>query len=311
MAVGRRPKRSNPHAQRMTFVCELGNCPHCGTRLSAEGCGSHSNKTVQTLTGEWRRTYRSSVIAYSRLCPNASCRAFGEHFHAAGHLRVSPPYSTYGMDVIAWVGMLREREHKQFVEIQALLNQQGVAIKDWSVGRLYRLFLALLEGTWPQGHKHLVRAAQQHGGLILMADGLAPEGTGAQLYVLWEVFSGMPVSGMLIEQADTAHLTTWLRGCQELIGDLPVLALLSDQEKALGAALRTIWSSVPHQLCQMHFLQNLSAPMHRADQRLRQTLQDHVGPLPPVADLEGEESCRRITHRESTPDAAGGKGAHG
>jgi hypothetical protein len=215
------------------------------------------------------------------------------------------------MDVIAWVGILREREHKQFSEIQALLNQRGVAINDWSVGHLYRLFLALLEGTWPQGHESLVQAAQRHGGLILMADGLAPEGAGSQLYVLWEVFSGIPISGMLIDQADTVHLTAWLRGCQELIGDLPVLALLSDQEKALGAALQTIWPSAPHQLCQMHFLQNLSAPMHRADQALRQTLQDHLSPLPPVPDLEDEEASRRVTQRESIPDAAGGKGANG
>jgi hypothetical protein len=54
------------------------------------------------------------------------------------------------MDVIAFVGIQRDREHKQFAEIQGLLNERGVAINDWSVGRLYRLFLALVEGTWPQ-----------------------------------------------------------------------------------------------------------------------------------------------------------------
>jgi hypothetical protein len=32
------------------------------------------------------------------------------------------------LDVIALVGTRHEREHKQFTEIRALLNEQGVAI---------------------------------------------------------------------------------------------------------------------------------------------------------------------------------------
>jgi hypothetical protein len=140
-----------------------------------------------------------------------------------------------------------------------------------------------------------------------MADGLAPDGEGPQLYVLWEVLSGTPVSGMLIDQADTSHLTDWLTGCRDLTGHLPVLALLSDKEKALVTALRTVWSEVPHQLCQMHFLNNLSEPVHRADQQLRQTLRDHLCSLPAVPDLAVEEVTARIDHLLSGSDTVGEK----
>ena len=107
MGVGRRPKRHNPNAERLTYTCELECCPHCGERLSAAGCSTHSNKTVQTLAGEFY------VVAYSRVCPNPACDAYGTHFHAGGHLQVSPPYSTYGLDVIAFFGIQRDRENKQ------------------------------------------------------------------------------------------------------------------------------------------------------------------------------------------------------
>ena len=304
MAEKRRPKRRNPKAERLTFVCELECCPKCGERLSSEGCAAHSDKTVQTLDGDF------FVVAYSRVCQKPECDAYGTHFHAGGHLRVSPPYCTYGLDVIAFVGIQRDREHKQFPEIQGLLNERGVAINDWSVGRLYRLFLALIEGTWPQRRERMEAAAAKHGGLILMADGLAPDGEGPQLYVLWEVLSGTPISGMLIDQADTSHLTEWLTGCRDLTGDLPVLALLSDKEKALVAALRTVWSEVPHQLCQMHFMKNLSAPVHRADQKLRQTLRDRLCSLPAVPDLAAEETTTRIDHLVSGADTLGGKRRH-
>ena len=301
MAVGRRPKRSNPNAERLTFICELEQCPKCGERLSSVGSTAHSDKTVQTLSGELY------VVAYSRICRTPECDAYGTHFHAGGHLRVSPPYSTYGLDVIAFVGIQREREHKQFTEIEELLNQRGVQVNDSSVGRLYRLFLALVEGTWPKRRERLAAAAKQHGGLILMADGLSPDGAGPQLYVLWEVFSGTPISGMLIDQADERHLSDWLSECRDLIDGLPVLALLSDQEKALVSALRAVWSTAVHQLCQMHFMQNLSGPIHRADQSLRGSLRDRLSSLPAVPEVEPEAAAARIEQLASTQAARGGK----
>ena len=216
---------------------------------------------------------------------------------------------TYGMDVIAFVGIQRDREHKQFTEIEGLLNERGVEINDWSVGRLYRLFLALLEGSWPRRRERIATAATQHGGLILMADGLAPDDAGPQLYVLWEVLSGTPISGILIDQADTPHLADWLTGCRALLDGLPVLALLSDQEKALVTALRTVWRDARHQLCQMHFMQNLSEPVHREDQKMRQTLRDHLCALPSIPDLEPEEARARTEHLVSKSDVSGEKTA--
>lgn len=304
MTVGRRPKRSNPNAERLTFICELEQCPKCGERLSSVGSTAHSDKTVQTLSGEFY------VVAYSRICRTPECDENGTHFHAGGHLRVSPPYSTYGLDVIAFVGIQREREHKQFTEIEELLNQRGVQVNDSSVGRLYRLFLALVEGTWPKRRERLAAAAKQHGGLILMADGLSPDGAGPQLYVLWEVFSGTPISGMLIDQADERHLTDWLSECRDLIEGVPVLALLSDKENALVSALRAVWSTAVHQLCQMHFMQNLSGPMHRADQTLRGTLRDRLSSLPAVPEVEPEEAAARIEQLVSTRAATEEKKTH-
>ena len=301
MAVGRRPKRSNRNAEQVTFICELERCPKCGERLSSVGSTAHSDKTVQTLAGEFY------VVAYSRICRTPGCDAYGTHYHASGHLQVSPPYSTYGLDVIAFVGIQREREHKQFIEIEELLNEHGVQINDSSVGRLYRLFLVLIEGTWPKRRERLAAAAKQHGGLILMADGLSPDGVGPQLYVLWEVFSGTPISGILIDRADETHLSDWLTGCRALIDGLPVLALLSDNEKALVSSLRTVWSTAPHQLCQMHFMQNLSGPVHLADQLLRGTLRDCLSALPAVPEVEPTEAVARIDRLLPTQESDGGK----
>ena len=65
--------------------------------MSSVGSTAHSAKTVQTLVGEFH------VAAYSRVCRTPGCNDNGTHFHAGGHLQVSPPYSTYGLDVKAWL----------------------------------------------------------------------------------------------------------------------------------------------------------------------------------------------------------------
>ena len=240
MVVGRRPKRHHPYAKRLVFTAELEECPLCGEPLSAEGCAAHSAKNVQTLEGEFY------VVAYSRRCRNTECGNFGRHYHAAGHLKISLPYSTYGLDVVALIGIQRQREHKQFTAIQALLNKRGVSINAQSVGWLYPLFLVLMEGAWSRCRERLAEAAGKYGGLILMADGLQPDGEGPQLYVLWEVLSGTPISGQLIDQADTPRLTTWLTECRDLMGDFPILATLSDGEKALMATLKMVWPQASH-----------------------------------------------------------------
>lgn len=288
MVVGRRPKRHNPQAERLTFTAEIDKCPRCGEPLTSKGSAAHSAKTVQTLEGEFY------VVAYSRLCPNPECENQGKHYHTSGHLKISLPYSTYGLDVVALVGRLRERQQRRFSEIQTQLNNRGVQINERSVGRLYRLFLALVNGTWPQRQARLEKAVREYGGLILMADGLQADSEGPTLYVLYEVLSSTPLSAVLIDKADTPHLIAWLSGVD--LGDFPVLATISDEEKALIAALKTVWSEEKHQACQLHFLKNLSEPVHDDDQALRQTLKESVGQLPGVPTLELEEASKRIEH---------------
>jgi len=67
-------------------------------------------KYVQTMNGPL------FVAGKSKKCGNLECAHSGMHYYANGGLRLSLPYSTYGLDVLALIGW--QHEHKQFVEIQ-------------------------------------------------------------------------------------------------------------------------------------------------------------------------------------------------
>jgi hypothetical protein len=195
-------------------------------------------------------------------------------------LRISLPYSTYGLDVLAFIGWQHEHEHKQFVEIQQELNRHGVLINERNVGKLYRQFLALLGGMNAHVKKRLAEAAEEQGGLIWGLDGLQPEGHGTLLYVLYEVLSGTPVTALQADHPTTDELVAWLRPYREL--PCAVLATLSDGEDTIIAALKTCWPEAPHQRCQEHVLGNMAEPALTVDTQLCKQMRDDLGGLAAV-----------------------------
>ena len=205
-----RPQRSFPNAQRIIVECELTECIHCGKNLVNRRAW-HMRKTIQTMSGV------VFVAGKSKECQNPVCTYFNKHYYASGVLKYSLPNSTYGLDVLAFIGCVDENEHQQLIEIQEKLNQRGIEINGRNVGKLYRQFLALLGGTIAHTAEKLAATAIEHGGLIWAIDALQPEGHGTLLYVLYEVLSGTPVSAIQLKQAQTQQLIEWLQPYQDLL----------------------------------------------------------------------------------------------
>jgi hypothetical protein len=268
-----RPHRKFPDAPRLILECELETCIHCSQTLESRRPW-HMRKTVQTMGGP------VFVAGKSKQCNNPECSHRDEHYYASRVLLISLPHSTYGLDVLAFIGWQHEHEHRQLVEIQRELNERGVEINERNVGKLYRQFLALLGAMSQQTQQRLEQTVAQHGGLIWALDALQPEGHRSLLYVLYEVLSGTPVAAIQLEEATAEDLSQWLEPYQEL--SYPVLATLSDGEKVIIATLKACWPDAPHQRCQAHFLNNLAEPVLELDTELRQRMRQDLGGLPAV-----------------------------
>ena len=286
-----RPYRRFPDAKRIIVECELDKCIHCGSPLVNRRTW-YMKKYVQTMDGP------VFVAGKSKKCDNPDCTHADEYYYARGVLLISLPYSTYGLDVLALIGWQHEREHRQFVEIQKQLNQQGILINERTVGKQYRQFLALLGGMNDKKRKRLAETEEKHGGLIWAIDALQPEGCGSSLYVLYEVLSGTAVSAIQLENPTTPRLREWLEPYKTL--PFEVLATLSDGEKAVVAALKACWKDAPHQRCQLHFLNKVAEAPMAEDSRLRRQMRDELGGLPPVPEST-EASAEHV--EDSRPDA--------
>src|SRR5262249_19728054 len=268
-----RPQRQFPTAPRLIIPCDRETCLHCGQPLEHRKTW-YVKKYVQTLAGPL------FVAGKSNRCVNPTCPHPGATYYASALLAISLPYSTYGLDVLAFIGWRHEHDHRQLVEIQRDLQQRGLLINERTVGKLYRQFLALLGGMTSQHQHRLEVTAQQHGGLIWAIDALQPEGSDAPLYVLYELLSHTPISALQDSNPTAERLRAWLAPYTQL--PFTVLATLSDGEKALVAALKASWSDAPHQRCQLHFLNNIAKPAMEVDARLRQQLRTELGDLAAV-----------------------------
>lgn len=287
-----RPLRHFPNAERKIIECDFQECLHCGVPLEA-GQSWHMSKTVQTLSGP------IFVAGKSKICLNPECRHFEKKYHASGVLKYSLPHSTYGLDVLAFIGWEHEQKHRQLKEIHHDLSERGVLINERSVGRLYRQFLALLGGTQVQKQDQLDQSHAEHGGVIWAIDALQPEGHGRLLYVLYEVLSGTVVSGIQLARASRESLQAWLAPYQAL--NYPVLATLSDGEASIIGALQGCWPNAPHQRCQSHFLGNLSDAILPFDSTLRTSLKDGLKGLPPVPEHEDSVNVSQTDSDQRPP----------
>jgi hypothetical protein len=271
-----RPPRRFPEVKRRIIECELETCPHCQCPLQPRKPW-HMRKTVQTLAGPL------FVAGKSKACVNPACSHLGRHYYASGVLWISLPHSTYGLDVLAWIGWQHEHEHRQLAEIWRELNQRGIVVNERNVGKLYRQFLALLGGLTERKRQCLAAATEQYGGLIWAIDALKPEGHGTMLYVLYEVLSETPVGAIVLDHPTADELAEWLRPYQAL--PFPVLATLSDGEEAIIAAFRICWPGARPQRCQSHWLSNVAEPVLTVDTQLREQMRQDLGGLPTVPEL--------------------------
>lgn len=282
-----RPHRRFDNAKRVILESEFETCMHCGEELVLSGT-YHMRKYVQTLAGP------IFLAGKSKQCPNSDCAYEGVHYHASGTLRYSLPFSTYGLDVLSYIGWQHDHEHKQLLEIQRQLNEQGIIVSGRTVGRLYRQFLALLGGsTQEKVLKQLQESASERGGVVWAIDALQPEGHGTLLYVLYDALSGTPVSALQASYPTAGRLQAWIKSYQSW--SLPVLATLSDGEERIIAALKGSWPDAPHQRCQSHMLGNLAEAVLKEDTNLRGWMKKDLGGLAAVptevepADGGGEE----------------------
>jgi hypothetical protein len=246
-------------------ACELENCLICAGRIKAAYFGG--KKIVQTLQGTFE------TVHVPKWCLDPDCAAYQALCQASSWLQIAPRFCTYGYDVIAQIGWLRQARKEQFATIQDNLSAR-VKISETQVRNLYHeRYLPLLACSERQTRTQLLANAARTG-IILSLDGLAPEGGEPQLWVVRELLSGLTLRSGWLAKQDEITFVNFLQPIAEL--GLPVKAVLSDKQRGLAPAVAYVFPETKHSFCQLHYLQNAALPIAEADEAMKVALRQGV-----------------------------------
>ena len=269
----RTPKRLYAE-ERIIYHPELLTCLHCGALLVAWNYLAW-DKTVQTLDG------LLSIATRPGHCPDATCPGSRMRLLSAAAQRMAPPGSTYGYDVLVRIGWRRQHQRATYSEIHTDLSSR-FPISESHVRYLYQhVYLPLLACHERQQYGRLAQVAQEHGGLIVALDGLAPQGGEPQIWFIRDLSTGLTLRSGWLAQLDQPTFEAFLAPLKHL--EWPILAVLSDKQTGLVPAVATVFPHIRHQFCQAHYLRNLAEPLAAADAafkgELRQAVRQQVGEL--------------------------------
>jgi hypothetical protein len=267
-----RPPREYYPKKPIVYTCELDTCPECSEPMKI--AYTSGTKTVQTMAGVL------TIAQRPKYCPYLGCVRQGVICQSAQWQQVAPCHCTYGYDVIAQIGWLRQTHYERFAAIQAAL-QPRLQISEAEVRHLYHeRYLPLLACHERQYLEHLEEVSEQSG-LILSLDGLAPEGGEPQLWVVRELQTGLTLRSGWLSQQDQSPFVNFLQPIADW--GLWVVAVISDKQRGSEPAVPNVFPHAKHALCQSHYLKNAAAPVAEADEAMkvtwRKAVRDEVGDL--------------------------------
>ncbi|HSH83392.1 MAG TPA: transposase [Herpetosiphonaceae bacterium] len=112
-------------------------------------------------------------------------------------------------------------------------------------------------------------------------DGLQPDRGHEVLWVIRDCLSGEVLLARSLLSATQGDLVALLR---EVKRDLPVpvTGIISDGQETIRTAVEAVFPSIPHQLCQFHYLREATKAVFEADRHAKKELQKRVRGIRPL-----------------------------
>lgn len=267
-----RTPRESYSRKPIVYTFELDTCLECGEHLNA--AYTSGPKTVQTMGGVMTIAHRPQY------CRDPHCKRHQALYKSARWQQIAPRYCTYGYDVIAQIGWLRQMRYERFEAIHEAL-QPRLQICESEVRLLYHDRYLPLLACHERQYLEELRSVSEHRGLILGLDGLAPEGGEPQLWLVRELQLGLTLRSGWLSRQDETTFVNFLQPIADL--GLRVVAVMSDKQRGLEPAVPIVFPEAKHGFCQIHYLHNAAEPVAEEDQAmkitLRKTVRSEVGEL--------------------------------
>jgi hypothetical protein len=246
-------------------------CAQCGKPLWV---AYHRTRTVTTLQAVWRLTL---VV---RQCANPSCAHYHRRYHPEEEGRWALPHGEFGLDVIAQIGTWRFAEHRSVPEMHQRLLAQGLAISEREVTHLMQRYEELV-ALHVASRERLQQRLRDQQRVLLAIDGLQPDVGHEVLWVIRDCLSGEILLARPLLSSTQGDLTALLKEVKAAL-PVPVEGIISDGQETIRSAVAFVFPTVPHQLCQFHYLRDATQPLYEADRHAKTQLKKYVRGVRPI-----------------------------
>ncbi|MFH1028687.1 MAG: transposase [Pseudomonadota bacterium] len=186
---------------------------------------------------------------------------------------LSPVRSSFGFDVLVWVGEAFFRRQRSVAETVMELHSRNVFLSSREVGYLGRRFIVYLALAHRAGLDRLNMVMRRRGGYILHIDGTC-EGDSPMLFTGMDELLPVVLDNVKIPSEQAELLIPFLTGIRQRHG-VPA-ALVHDMGRGILAAVAEVFPEVPDFICHYHFLRDIGKDLLEDDyQTVRALLQKH------------------------------------
>lgn len=116
--------------------------------------------------------------------------------------------------------------------------------------------------------ERLTSLLEQQGSVILAIDGLQPDVGHEVLWIIRDCLSEEILLARPLLSSTGGDLVVLLREVQKQL-TVPVRAIISDGQETIREAVSFVFSDLPHQLCQFHYLRDAAQPIFEADRHAK------------------------------------------
>lgn len=274
-------KASRPEAkQEKRLEVQSTKCVECGQEMWV---AYHKERKIVTLQGVCR------LRLVVRQCRTKECSRYKKACRPEEEGRWALPHGECGLDVIAWVGSLRYRDHRSIKEIHEQLQERGVQLCERTVEHALHRYEELVAVHLHQKER-FQQIFEKQGRVILAIDGLQPDVGHEVLWVIREVISGEILGARALLSSSQKEIAVLLREAKELLPEkVEVRGIVSDGQQSIRLAVATVFPEIAHQLCHFHYLREAAKPIYEADRHAKKELKKQVRGIRPIEQsLEGE-----------------------
>lgn len=213
----------------------------------------HRKRAIRRLDETIDATLRDKKCI-TKGCPNEN-----RIFRPVEDTFLALPANRFGIDVVLEIGALRLRNNFGFPRIHKNLLDRGMDIGRMSVQYQFRNYLSLISCQNALSDGKLAIRLQKQGIILPIIDGLQFEEGGPVLYMIIDGLSSQPLFAQQMIARGKDELVPFIAQLNTL--GIPILAIVSDKEKALVPAIAEACPGVINQFCQLHYCGNVAKPM--------------------------------------------------